>query len=101
MNNLQYKIEITETCLKDGYHQRFDRLCGNYVDMHNYLVSFCEQRGIDINKIVSRYRSVERGTARGVKVFYNPQPGVRVYVWINIYGEFRLIFNEKPEIEKD
>lgn len=101
MNNIQYKVEITETCLRDGYHQRFDRLCGNYVDMYNYLSTFCEQRGIELSKITSRYRSIERGTAKGVKVFYTPQPGIRIYVWINIYSESRLIFIDTPIKEKD
>lgn len=96
MNNLQYKVEITETCLRNGYNQRFDRLCGNYMDMKYYLDNFCAQRGIDYNKIISRYRSMERGTSKGCKVFYTPQPGIRIYVWINIYAEQRLIFPDTP-----
>lgn len=101
MNNTQYKVEITETCLRDGYHQRFDRLCGNYVDMRHYLETFCTQRGIEVDKITSRYRSIERGTAKGVKLFYTPQPGIRIYVWINVYAETRLTFPDSFLEEKD
>lgn len=96
MNRTQYKVEITETCLRNGYNHRFDKVCDNYNDMRKYLDAFCEARGIAFDKIISRYRSMERGTAQGCKVFYTPEPGIRVYVWINIYVEYRIIFSDTP-----
>lgn len=85
-----YKLELTETCLRDGYNKRMDDYFDSLPELERSLESYCLQRGIDPDKIKSRYRSVERGTMRGVKVFFNPQPGIRIYVWINIYEEKRL-----------
>jgi hypothetical protein len=48
---------------------------------------------MDIEKIYSRYRSVSRGTAQGVKVFYSPEPGIRIYVWIDLTIEKGLAIN--------
>lgn len=86
-----YKVEITETCLRDGYNKRFDRYIDDLQSLKVHLANFCTARNIDPNKITSRFKSVERGTAKGVKLFYTPQPGVRIYVWINVYEEKRLV----------
>lgn len=86
-----YKLELTETCLRDGYNKRFDDTFDSLSEVERSLYSYCMQRGIDPDKIKSRYKSVCKGTARGVKLFYTPQPGIRIYVWINIYEEKRLI----------
>lgn len=86
-----YKVEITETCLKDGYNQRFDMFCADMAGVNSYLHAFCYARGLDVEKIHSRFRMIERGTAKGVKLFYTPEPGIRMYVWINIYEEKRLV----------
>lgn len=82
-----FKLEITETCLRNGYNKRFDEDFESVSELEKALCAFCKQRGIDDEKIKSRYRSVKRGMAEGVKVFYNPEPGVRIYVWIKIFGE--------------
>ena len=82
-----FKLEITETCLRNGCNKRFDNYFSSKAELDLYLKAFCSTRGIDDEKIKSRYRSVKRGTAEGIKVFYNPEPGVRIYVWIKIFGE--------------
>ena len=86
-----YKLELTETCLRDGFNRRLDDTFETLTDLERALHVYCMDRGIDPDKIKSRYRSVQRGTASGVKVFFNPQPGIRIYVWINIYEEKRLV----------
>ena len=77
------KVEITEVCLKNGYAETVE-------DAEAKVLEMLEDLNIDTAKFYSRHRSVKKGTLQGVKLFWNPSPGVRHYLFIKIYEEKRL-----------
>ena len=88
-----YHLRLIETCLRNGYHKVHNLSFESYEEVIEYLKHYCEDVHMDIEKIYSRYRSVARGTAQGVKVFYSPEPGIRIYVWIDLTKEKGLAIN--------
>jgi DNA polymerase/3'-5' exonuclease PolX len=85
-----YKVEVTETCLKTGYNARLDYIALDKTDVDRYLKDLCDSAGIDPKKLESKYKSLKKGTVEGIKLFYNPEPGRRNYLWITVYEEKRL-----------
>jgi hypothetical protein len=94
MYNAMYKqnvkVEITEVCLKNGYNSRIDFYAETVEDAVFKVIEMLEDLNIDTAKFYSRHRSVEKGTLAGVKLFWNPAPGIRHYLFIKIYEEKRL-----------
>ena len=88
-----YHLRLIETCLRNGFHSIRELSFESYEEVVNYLTEYCNDRNMDIKSIQSRYRSVARGTAQGVKVFYSPKPGIRIYVWIDLTIEKGLAIN--------
>ena len=84
------KVEITEVCLKNGYNARIDFYAEDIEDAEAKVLEMLEDLNIDTAKFYSRHRSVARGTAEGIKLFWSPAPGIRYYVFINILEEKRL-----------
>lgn len=80
----KYNLRLIETCLRTGYHKVIENTFDTYDAMKEFLSEFCKDRGLELSRIYSRYRSVAKGTAEGVKVFYSPEPGTRIYVWIEL-----------------
>lgn len=85
-----YKIEINECCLRDGFNCRKDFTVNTLEDAKCFIEEMLEDLNIDPAKFYSRHRSVARGTMKGVKLFWSPQPGIRHYLFINVYEEKRL-----------
>jgi hypothetical protein len=84
------KVEITEVCLKNGYNSRIDFYAETVEDAVFKVIEMLEDLNIDTAKFYSRHRSVQKGTLAGVKLFWNPEPGTRHYLFIKIYEEKRL-----------
>lgn len=93
MDKAHYNLRLIETCLRNGYHDVKELSFEDYEEVLNYLTEYCNDRNMDVSKIFSRYKSVARGTAMGVKVFYTPKPGIRIYVWIDLTIEKGLAIN--------
>lgn len=88
-----YRLRLIETCLRNGYHNVIEASFNSYDGAKSYLKAYCHDKSLDITKIYSRYKSVAKGTAEGVKVFYSPKPGIRIYVWIDLTIEKGLAIN--------
>ena len=85
-----YKVEITECSLRTGYNARFDSYHETLQEAEGKVKNFLTDRNIDVAKFYSRHRMCMRGTAEGIKLFWNPCVGTRYYVFINILEEKRL-----------
>lgn len=84
-------ITITTTCLANGFN---DTVIAKYDDAEaarRALEVYLEQihEGL-FKKFLSAQKRVRKGTSKGIKIFYSPEPGIRHYFWIKVTSTIEL-----------
>jgi len=93
-----YEARIFECSLRDGYHReivlRKNTLTNLLFHLRIYFYSCTGEENNLFVKFERALRRVERGTSKGVKIFYSKAPGYRIYLFIELkksiaYSELR------------